>query len=117
MNQDQVIKDMTERILLASENTEKVYLSGKRAEYDAFWDSYQDFGNQKSYIRAFGGDCWTEDTFKPKYDIRAEAANGAFAYFGYKYKGSFKALLERQGITLTFPNCNNISSLFEPIFK
>lgn len=42
---------------------------GKQAEYDAFWDSLQDNGNRTNYYCGFAG--WTEECFKPKYDINA----------------------------------------------
>lgn len=43
---------------------------GKQAQYDAFWDAYQDSGNRTEYAYAFAGFGWTDETFKPKYDIR-----------------------------------------------
>lgn len=42
---------------------------GKKAEYDRFWDLYQDYGNRTRYERAFAGVGWTDETFKPKYKI------------------------------------------------
>lgn len=42
---------------------------GKKAEYDAFWDSYQQSGKRISYDFAFAGAGWNDNTFKPKYDI------------------------------------------------
>jgi hypothetical protein len=42
---------------------------GKKAEYDAFWDAYQDSGNRADYDFAFAGNGWTDATFKPKHDI------------------------------------------------
>lgn len=48
---------------------EDVYESGKQAEYDAFWDSFQQNGKRGNYMGAFGGMGWTIDTFKPKYPI------------------------------------------------
>ena len=42
---------------------------GKQAEYDAFWDAYQSYGEPKPYTNAFGS-MWTAELFKPKYDIR-----------------------------------------------
>lgn len=46
---------------------------GKQAEYDAFWDNYQQNGNRTNYTSAFGG-CWNVDLFKPKYSIRPTSA-------------------------------------------
>lgn len=52
------------------------YESGKQAEYDAFWDAYQQNGNRTNYNMAFGGVGWTDETFKPKYPI-APVGNAA----------------------------------------
>lgn len=43
---------------------------GKQAEYDRFWDSYQQNGNRKNYRYAFAGPCWTKETLKLKYPIK-----------------------------------------------
>jgi hypothetical protein len=47
------------------------FAEGKKAEHDAFWDAYQKNGTRTNYYWAFYGDGWTDDTFKPKYDIKA----------------------------------------------
>ena len=50
----------------------EAYEKGKQAEYDAFWDSYQQNGNRKDYqYGAFGGLGWDDVTYKPKYPITA----------------------------------------------
>jgi hypothetical protein len=46
------------------------YEEGKKAEYDAFWDAYQDSGDRANYNSAFAGLGWNDETFKPKYDIK-----------------------------------------------
>lgn len=56
--------------------TEEGYESGKKAQYDAFWDAYQQNGNRTNYNMAFGGVGWTDETFKPKYPI-APVGNAA----------------------------------------
>lgn len=58
----------------------EVYDAGKQAEYDAFWDAFQDYGNRTDYYRAFYGAYWTEKCFKLKYPIVASNIIGAFAY-------------------------------------
>jgi hypothetical protein len=42
---------------------------GKQAEYDTFWDIYQQNGDRNNYRFAFGGLGWTDETAKPKYPI------------------------------------------------
>ena len=46
------------------------YETGKKSEYDAFWDTYQDNGNRTNYANAFGGVGWTDTLFKPKYNMQ-----------------------------------------------
>lgn len=94
--------------------------NGKKSEYDAFWDNYQNYGMETGYVRAFGGDCWTEETFKPKYDLTVKDGYAMFAYFAYRNKQteekdfkSLKVLLAEAGVELTFENCSRIGNLFE----
>lgn len=48
---------------------------GKQAEYDRFWDAFQENGERTNYNYVFAGKGWNNDTFKPKYPIRP--INGA----------------------------------------
>ena len=57
-----------------AEKIDEVYEAGKQAEYDAFWDAYQDNGNRVDYQNCFSGKGWTDVTFKPKYDIITQVA-------------------------------------------
>lgn len=64
-----------------------VFEAGKQAEYDAFWDSYQDNGNRTDYANAFSGRGWSESTFKPKYDMTVTNPYMLFRYCGIKDLG------------------------------
>ena len=46
--------------------------AGKKAEYDAFWDTFQNNGNRTTYSYAFYGSAvgWNDTTFNPKYPIK-----------------------------------------------
>lgn len=55
---------------IIAENNQKVFEAGQKAEYDRFWDDYQDHGNRTDYRVAFGGHGWSKELFKPKYDIQ-----------------------------------------------
>lgn len=69
--------DVTKRIAKVTYNGMEVPLpdvdsafeNGVKSEYDRFWDSYQNNGNPQGYQYAFGGPCWTDETFNPKHDI------------------------------------------------
>lgn len=53
--------------------------NGKLAEYDRFWDAYQNSGAKKSYIQAFSArGCWTMDIYNPKYPILATSCESLF---------------------------------------
>lgn len=73
---------------------------GKKAEYDAFWDSFQQNGTRTDYDsgRGFYGAWWTDENFKPKYDI-APVGNCS-QLFSYSGITDVKGICERQGITL-----------------
>ena len=60
-------------------NTPDRYEEGKKAEYDAFWDANQEFGNRTDYDYAYDRSGWTDDNFKPKYPIKPVKATQIFA--------------------------------------
>ncbi len=73
-----------------AENEQKVYEAGKQAEYDAFWDSYQDYGNRDYYSGAFGGAGWVENIDKMKYPIKLGAYRACCEYM-FEYFNRDKA--------------------------
>lgn len=86
---------------------------GKQAEYDRFWDAYQQNGNRKEYRYAFGGDGWTDETFKPKYDLKPTGGNNMFAGFSVLGRNtSITECLEQAGVTLDTSNCTNCQQMF-----
>lgn len=82
--------------------------AGKQAEYDAFWDVYQNKGKITDYSGAFR-DRWTDEIFKPKYDIRPITASTMFMNTSIV---DLKGCLERQGVVLDTSNCTNASQMF-----
>lgn len=112
-------------VLIASaENVPKVYDSGhkvgfeegKQAEYDAFWDAYQENGNRTNYAYAFAGLVgWKDVIFNPKYTIRAEGASWESLYFTF-YQANIsdvKAIMEKNGVTIDTKNARGLSASFE----
>ena len=84
----------------------EVYTAGEKSAYDAFWDSYQSSSN---YYCKFAGDGWTENTFKPKYDIIPTEAGMMF------YKNQIKDLvsvLEKCGVILDLSKCKESVQIF-----
>ena len=60
----------------------KVYEAGKKAEYDAFWDAYQQSGERTDYQQAFAGKGWNDETYKPKYPLKPIASGANSMYQG-----------------------------------
>lgn len=90
-------------------NTDAAYQAGfdagKQAEYDAFWDVYQDNGNRTDYNNAFFGPGWDDTTFKPKYDIVPTGRDNG-GMFSYSSITDIKGILEKQGVKLDLSLCN-----------
>lgn len=84
--------------------------AGKKSQYDEFWDAYQENGNRTVYEFAFAGKGWTDETFKPKYDI-----NQSGAYATQMFQGSLitdlVGILEAQNIRLNTSGCRNLGQL------
>ena len=78
---------------------------GKKAEYDAFWDEYQNNGNRANCNHMFAGRGWNSDTFKPKYDIKPKNAYMIFRECGLS--GDLVAILDAVGIELDFSNATD----------
>lgn len=97
-----------------------VYDSGKNAQYDEFWDAYQENGNRTNYRFAFAGCGWTADNFKPKYDIAITAINNNIelrTFDSVLISGSIKQTLESQGVELKFQNLGSTNTLFRFIYN
>lgn len=53
---------------------ERVYAAGQKSEWDTFWDAFQENGQRETYQYAFGGECWTSETFNPKHPFSSVRA-------------------------------------------
>ena len=53
---------------------------GRKAQYDAYWDIKQNYGNRKDWRYAFlsSEGCETDETLRPKYDIECEQGESMF---------------------------------------
>lgn len=103
-----------EQIIRAKNDYDAVLEAGKQAEYDRFWDVVQQNGNRVDYRYAFGGDGWTKETFKPKYDLKPTGCNCMFA--GFSTQGgsgvSITECLEQAGVILDTSNSTNCQQMF-----
>lgn len=90
-----------------AENEQRVYDAGKKAQYDEFWDEFQQNGNRTDYYMAFAGlshTCWNEKTFNPKYTIRP---NQLQYIFYNKNLPDVYPVLKRNGITIDVSSVYN----------
>ena len=89
-----------------------VYEAGKQAQYDAFWDTIQDFGKRVNYSLALCGDHWTKEFFKPKYPIKPTISMVyCFAYW-YGLTGTKELIDFREACELDTSNVKITSYAF-----
>ncbi len=86
---------------------------GKKAEYDAFWDSFQGY---KDNSGAFSGRGWNNETFRPKNDIVIESSSGWSTFYMNGYEGDLVELAEELGIKVTFNLISGDSTFRETLF-
>lgn len=95
-----------------SDGHEKGVADGKQAEYDRFWDVFQDNGNQTNYLYAFSQTRWTDEIFKPKYDIKPTGVNGT-SMFQSSGIVNLAEILQAQGIVLDTSGCTSFAQVFQ----
>ncbi len=83
---------------------------GKQAQEDAFWDAYQQNGTRTDYQGAFGGLGWTNEFFKPKYDIKPVQATYMFRQTNIS--GDLVEILDNLGVILDFSECTGAAEVF-----
>lgn len=86
-------------------------VKGRKAEYDEFWDAYQQNGSRVNYQHAFPGEGWTNENFKPKYNIIP--TGNASNFFNQTFiSGDVVNLLAQQNVILDFSNTTRMQSGF-----
>lgn len=89
-----------------------VYDKGKQAEYDKFWDEFQQNGNRDFYSYGFSGHGWTNENFKPKYPIITSAnpnrTNTMFQYANKLTEIMSPLYFYDTTSNSTFVNCQNL---------
>ena len=75
---------IAEKLIAIAENEKKVYdagkEAGKNAEYDRFWDDYQQNGNRENCRAMFSGAGWDVNTFKPKHRMKPSTNKAVFMF-------------------------------------
>lgn len=101
---------ITNNVARAKTDYDEVYAAGKKAQYDEFWDNFQDYGNRTAYEYGFRGIGWNDISFYPKYDIIAVGLSQAIFYASTIT--DFVAVFEKTRTVLDVSNATNISELF-----
>lgn len=78
------------------------YTDGKQAEYDAFWDAYQQNGTRYNYNNAFAGYGWTDISYNPKYSMVVTYNSNMFG----------QASISDTKVSIDFTNTSNLGSMF-----
>lgn len=73
---------------------------GKQAEYDRFWDAYQENGKRNFYQHGFANQGWTDETFKPKYDLILGNGYSGNEMFKFSKITNIAESLEKCGVVL-----------------
>ncbi len=93
-----------------SDKVNEVYDKGKYDEWSEFWDDLQENGKRSGYDYAFYGGGWTDQNFKPKYDI---CTNGNIVRGFYSCKiTDLAGILESQGLKFDVSKSANVEALF-----
>ena len=101
--------NIADKLTTIAQNEQKVYAAGKQAEHDSFWDSYQANGNRTAYNSAFSKTGWTDDNFRPKYDIRPTNASQMFSE---SLVADLVSDLKEHNVVLDFSKCKNLYMAF-----
>ena len=84
-----------------SNKVTEVYKTGKKSEYDKFWDNFQANGTRELYMYALQGYGFNSNNFYPKYDLKPlRDATRMFYNFSYGDKFSLKERLKECGVKL-----------------
>lgn len=102
-----VLNEQEEKIATLSAILDKK-ASGGGMDADAFWNAYQDKGARVNYSYGFAGAGWTDETLKPKYNIKPTSASRMFSNCGAT---DIKGILERQGVVLDLSRLEKITYL------
>jgi len=110
--------NIADKLSTIAEALPEVYEAGKKAEYDRFWDEFQNYGSRTDYHYSFAGKGWSRETFNPKYDIVVTGGDGMFMWFNWgssKPAFDLKGHLENLGVKLDFSQC--VASCYRPFYR
>lgn len=88
---------------------DKGFVDGKQAEYDMFWDIFQQRGSRAGYGGVFGYG-WNDDNFNPKYDI---VPTYCAQIFQNSIVTKFASKLKAKGLKFDVSKCNSFLQMFQ----
>jgi hypothetical protein len=97
----------TEKLTLDQMPTE---IQGIEGSNNKFWDIYQNNGERTNYQMAFAGNGWTDEIFKPKYDINAKDLSQTFLAAKIT---DLVEILKTQGVKLNTEDCTSFLQCFQ----
>ena len=105
------------KLYIVNNPYDKGFEDGKKSEYDAFWDAYQQNGTRKNYLGAFVGVGWNATTFKPKHPISvSDGVINASQMFWHHNAGitpyDFAKHCRDNDIIIDFSVCNYLYNTF-----
>lgn len=103
----------SDKLTQIAENIPKVFEAGKKDEYDAFWDAFQDGGKRTGYSYAFTTRFWNKNTFNPKYPIAPTQATYMFQNFNNNLEwATRKNRMDMSNFEFDFSDLTDASYLF-----
>lgn len=101
---------IAEKLKQIAENTPKVYEAGKQAEWDAFWDVFQENGNRTGYQQTFVR--WKQENFNPKYSFILVGA-GAAQMFQYARITDIITPFKKRNLVLDTSEVDYFTQMFQ----
>lgn len=101
------LDDMAEKI---EDVYEQGVTSGKKSQYDEFWDKFQRDGTLTDYSYAFCGNGWRKSNFKPKYQIKP--TNATFMFSQNLTPLGPDERIDLREFDIDFSNCINFGAAF-----
>ena len=100
--------------VIADAVCEKGKTDQKQTDYDAFWDMYQNYGDNTEYSYHFVGTRFQPDMFYPKYDIKPKGMAYIFEFFNRDGETliDLDERLKKCGVTLDTSNCTGVTWAF-----
>ena len=105
---------IAEKITRAKTDYDEVYEAGKQAEYDAFWDAFQQNGTRKFYVGGFCGQGWDRYTLRPKYIVKPSSGSTGSAFM-FMFCNHGKEMIDFREIAhlFDFSDITNALSMFQ----